>query len=702
MSLQEMLGHYHAAPIQAQAGDFYVSPQGNDENDGSFERPFRTFARAQAAVREAKKDRELTVCVRAGEYFVKEVAFGPEDSGTPENRVVWRAYGDGDVVLNGGVALRAEDFHPIPDEIRERLHGDAREKTLCVDLKTYGLTKADWGELSPIGMFGSEDKYDNVCREPNCELFFDGERMTLSRYPNAGENLQLDDVADVGDCFEFPAQNYYTEWNDRRNHFGGRYIMDKATAKRVAGWKRQDGVWAYGRFHYDWADMSTPVRVFDTAHRTFFPAFVSRYGARKGGAYYFYNVLDELDAPGEWYLDRETGMLYFYPPRDLRGARVEMTITTKSVLHLKNAHDLTFEGFTFRGTRGDAVTIEGDRNVLRRFVISGVMGNGVVVNGRDNLVCEGEISHVGRGGIRLDGGDRETLTPGNNRADNNLIHDWAEVYRVYNVAVHLEGVGNICSHNEIYNAPHAAIFYYGNDHVVEYNHIHDVVKTSTDAGAIYSGQDWTRQGCVIRYNCLYNIGEGDNRPDGIYFDDMLSGQTAYGNLIVRAKKYGFLIGGGRDIHVYNNVIIDCGKAITYDDRGYDGLFHDGWARHAVVEGGCMWERLAASPYQTEIWKKHYPSLGRVSSDFSNPHDPNFAVNPANSHVHDNLIVDETGLVGRFDEGVRRYSTIENNFAYKSMQEAGFIADTYTLAPDAQAHKDMPAFTDLPLNQMGRY
>ena len=36
MSLQEMLGHYHAAPIQAQAGDFYVSPQGNDENDGSF------------------------------------------------------------------------------------------------------------------------------------------------------------------------------------------------------------------------------------------------------------------------------------------------------------------------------------------------------------------------------------------------------------------------------------------------------------------------------------------------------------------------------------------------------------------------------------------------------------------------------------------------------------------------------------------
>lgn len=92
---------------------------------------------------------------------------------------------------------------------------------------------------------------------------------------------------------------------------------------------------------------------------------MSRYGARKGGAYYFYNVLDELDAPGEWYLDRETGMLYFYPPRDLRDARVEMTITTKSVLHLKNAHDLTFEGFTFRGTRGDAVTIEGDRNVLR-------------------------------------------------------------------------------------------------------------------------------------------------------------------------------------------------------------------------------------------------------------------------------------------------------------------------------------------------
>ena len=685
-------------------GDFYVSVDGSDQGDGSFEHPFATLERAVQAVRAVKGERNgVTVCVRAGEYHTRGIRLTEEDSGSESCPITYRAYGDGEVTINGGVTLRASDFEPIPDEIRERLHGEAKEKVVQIDLTRYGLNKEDWGELHPIGKFGTEEKYDSYKPGANCELFFNGRRMTLSRFPSH-DFMELDAVFEVGDVFEFPEQNYYFSWNERRNHRGGIYILDRYTTERLKGWKSHEGIWAYGYFYHDWADSSTPIKAFDLAQRSFFPEYVARYGARKGGLFYFYNVLDELDTPGEWYLNRESGMLYFYPPQDLTGARVEMTITENSVFELDGVHHVTLDGFTVRGTRADAVSFSGSDLTFRRMNVTGVMGNAFKGKGFRNRVAECEISHVGKGGIWLEGGDRDTLTPGENVADNNLIHDWAEVFLTYYGGVNLHGVGNVCSHNEIYNAPHSAIFYYGNDHVIEYNHIHDVVLHSSDAGAIYSGQDWAAQGSVLRYNCLYNIGGANFHPDGIYFDDMLSGQTAYGNLLIDVKKNGFLIGGGRDNHVYNNIIVNAGWGITYDNRGWDGFFNNGWASQSVIdyEKGSMWNRLRQAPYQSEIWAKKYPSLARLSHDFNDPRHPDFGPNPSYGHVHDNLVIDMNRSVGRFFKSVPTYSCIENNFAYASEEEAGMTPGEYILHDGSAAKRDMPAFENLPIEKMGRY
>lgn len=166
----------------------------------------------------------------------------------------------------------------------------------------------------------------------------------------------------------------------------------------------------------------------------------------------------------------------------------------------------------------------------------------------------------------LTGGDRETLTSSENVVTNNLIYDWSQVYRTYQAAVSLNGVGAVCSHNEIYNSPHEAITYSGNNHVIEYNVIHDVVLESSDAGAIYAGRRWSYYGNVIRYNCIYNIGSEDFTPSGIYFDDALSGQEAYGNLLINIPGCAFLLGGGRDLKIENNQIINAATPIYYDDR----------------------------------------------------------------------------------------------------------------------------------------
>ena len=693
MSFIDHLSKYTPKPYPIVVGDFHVAVNGRDDGDGSASHPFATIERAVQAVRAAKAGRKgVTVCVHAGEYFTPGIRLTEADSGSADCPITYRAYGDGEVILNGGVTLNAADFRPVSDAVRERLHGEAKDRVVEIDLTRLGLTPADWGPVYPIGAFGTEKKYDSYQPGENCELFVNGRRMTLSRYPSEGF-LRLDAVADVGDCFEFPEQNYYYDWHDRRNHRGGKYLMDKETTARLKTWKSLEGVWAYGYFYHDWADSSTPVDHFDLEHRAIFPAWVSHYGARKDALYCFLNVLDELDTPGEWYLDRASGMLYLYPPVPLEEARIEMTITQQSVIRAENVNHVTFEGFTIKGTRSDAVTLIGSDNTLRRLTVYGVMGNAVEAKGSRNLVTECDISHTGRGGIHLSGGDRESLTPGENRADNNLIHDWAEVYMMYNPAVRLDGVGNVCSHNEIYNSPHSAVFYYGNDHIVEYNLIHDVVLHSSDAGAIYSGQDWAGQGCVMRYNCLFNVGGGEFRPDGIYFDDMLSGQAAYGNLVINVKKNGFLIGGGRDNAITGNVVVNCGTGIKYDDRGRDAFVGNGWARAAVIdyETGSMWKRLRRVPYRSEVWAARYPALARVSLDFSDPDNPDFPVNPANSAVTDNIVIDAGGELGVIREDVARFSDVSRNAVFASEEEAGFVPGEYVLKPDAPALKEYSSY-----------
>lgn len=86
----------------------------------------------------------------------------------------------------------------------------------------------------------------------------------------------------------------------------------------------------------------------------------------------------------------------------------------------------------------------------------------------------------------------------------NLIYDWSQVYQTYQAAVAIHGVGGVCSQNEIYNSPHEAITYSGNNNIIEYNVIHDVVLKSSDAGAIYSGRSWNQYGNIVRYNCIYD------------------------------------------------------------------------------------------------------------------------------------------------------------------------------------------------------
>ena len=660
---------------------YYIAKNGADSNPGTQSAPFLTLGRAQA---EARTHPGSEIRVGAGEYR-ESLVLTAEDGGS-------RWIGEEGATLTGGLSLPASALAPVPSGIRDRLTPEAAERVRVADLTAFGLTAKDWGPVCVIGGFHTGDRYDDAPIGTNLEVFSGGRRMTLARYPNEGY-LRLDNVMDVGEVNEFPPQNYWRCNNGLRNPRGGCYILDPETNERIKTWKEPETAWAFGYFMWDWADSSSPV-TFYTPNRAMYPRFVSNYGARPGALYYLYNVLEELDSPGEYWLDRDKGLLYVWPEEP--GDEISLSLSKKPLIS-GSADNILFEGFTLTSVRANGIKLSGRGITLRNLTVKNAADHGIVLNGTDNTVDSCEITRTGRGGVYLTGGDRETLTPGNNRVENCYIHDFSEVYQTYQCGVSLQGVGNVCAHNEICGSPHIAVTYGGNGHLIEYNDIHDVVLHSSDAGAIYSGFDWCGHGTVIRYNLLRRIGGNGFTPDGIYWDDGQSGQTAYGNIVIGVPKNGFLVGGGFENTVRHNLIVGDGQnPIQYDDRNRDGFVNGGWAKQAVnTPDAPHWQKLRAIPYRSDPWRAKYPSLSRLKTDFSDPDDPDFPINPTGSEVTDNIIVHPDGKLGWIADSVYRYGTVENNRIFRSVKEAGLDPVTLRFVSPPED------FPEIPVEKIGR-
>ncbi|MCD6359801.1 MAG: right-handed parallel beta-helix repeat-containing protein, partial [Armatimonadetes bacterium] len=236
---------------------------------------------------------------------------------------------------------------------------------------------------------------------------------------------------------------------------------------------------------------------------------------------------------------------------------------------------------------------------------------------------------------------------------NNHIHHWGRWSRMYKSAVNVRGVGNRVSHNLLHDAPHTAIFFAGNEHIIELNEIHSVCYESNDAGAIYNGRDFTQRGTIIRHNYMHDVyGYRSRGCVGVYLDDMLSGIRIEGNVFYHTYRAAF-IGGGRDCTIANNIFVECPKAIHIDARAM------GWASAAIE--GVMKTRLEAMPYKQPPWSERYPELLTLYDDEpavpkGNVVERNLIVGEdwddiyrqARPHVtmRDNLVTDNPGFVDR--------------------------------------------------------
>lgn len=314
------------------------------------------------------------------------------------------------------------------------------------------------------------------------------------------------------------------------------------------------------------------------------------------------------------------------------------------------------------------------------------------------------------------GGNTTTLEVSNSIVYNNYIHDFGQVNRTYNGAVHVGGCGVTVSHNEIANAPHLAIPWGGPLHIFEYNEIYNVCMETSDSAAFYHYLQWDVYGCVIRYNYIHDIGQGNTYANAIYWDGGLPGQTAYGNIIVNATGFAFEINGGRDNVIENNIIINARKGIHYSNflrQCALGTYFNVGARVHIF---TLSDRMMALK-QNEYWVEKFPILGQMkpfTEDFSGDiDDPLLMCNPAGCVIKNNITyiystdfndVDLSKLSHKYDDNaVVEFSEVENNPIIRSdiTDFPGWHNGDYTMIENSKAKELCPDFKPIPFDRIGR-
>ena len=580
---------------------------------------------------------KIVVCIEAGEYYTNGIYFNSLDSGNEQCQIIYCGYG-GEVILNAGINLNRSDFFSATNysNLINRLNASAIEYVKVLDLKSdvYNLTKNDWGNLFAIGTYNTTDNSGTMYSE----LFVDDQRYKLAQYPNSGY-LYTGEVIN----------------NDGKQ--GEKFKVNNDLSNRIGKYSNIQDVWLYGFWKYDWADGSTPIAGFDKKTNILTTQYNSFFGLKENSPYIIYNSLEELDCEGEWYLDRENGLLCLYKSNWEVDSKILLSFSTNNVISI-NANNISIENITIKGTRADGVVINGNNNKIVNCKIIDIGGSAILCNGYNNEITNNNINTVAKSGIAVNGGNRAQLLAGNNIVKENIIHDWSQVYKTYQSAINFGGVGNICSCNLIYNSPHLAITYDGNNHIFENNVIHDVCLETNDAGAIYAGKSYISYGNHIRYNLIYNIGAKNYTPNGIYMDDAISGQSIYGNLLINIPNYAIFIGGGRDMLVYENVIINAkNSAIRYDARARDAVLNKTWFSEDLEN---LIKDLQNSFYKTEKWQQMFLQYQTLSENLKDIEKSNCVANPANSVIENNLIFDATRSIGNVDKSVFIYSLIYNN------------------------------------------
>ena len=583
---------------------WYVSPDGDDANPGTISQPWKTLNYAVKTAAEARGDAEgaIRIVLKGGEYpMVETVVIDGID-----NISIAAAKGEtpvllGEVPLTGWVKAVDAD---LPEDVRALLTDE--DCIWLTDLSKSGIT--DFGNV-----VGNDNRMD---------IYYNGKRFHPARWPNEGNTISGKALGKT------PTGPNYA------NYLGSLEGIFEYKDERMDRWAAEKDAYMHGYWFWDWSEDYNKVESIDPVKRSItLAAPYHYYGYRDGFRFYGLNLLCELDMEGEYYIDREKGLLYVYAPSgfDPEGSQFTASVFNKeNMLSVSNSKDFSVTGLTFRGGREGAIAVTGCRNILIKDCVIEQFGRNLMIwkDGKDYLMDGCLLREMGHGGLLAIGGDRKTLEPSGYRITNTIFKDISLYKPTYQPAIACSGVGVLIDHNWFGNCASSALRFDGNDMVVEYNHFENLVTESDDQGGIDTWFDITYRGNIVRYNWWQDItGATREGAAGVRLDDIISGYKIYGNVFVNCGGGHFgavQIHGGKDNYVENNLMYGCLKTLnasTWSDKTFENKYNEDF--HL--------KKMEDVDFPSELYKQRYPELANGESPFDN-HNRNFvrnnlAVNP---------------------------------------------------------------------------
>jgi len=691
----------------------YVSPNGSDKNLGTKHAPVKTLQQARDMLRKHNIDPKKQILLYAGHYQLTEsFELSKQDSGTAKSPLTIKPVSiDDKVYISGGIIIPIDRAKKITDSaIANRLLADVRDKVYCIDLQPFNL--------SLLGIFGLRGFAHPYIPAPN-ELFIDAEPQHIAQWPNPEEPaIHIGKLIDPGsnprrDATKIPPRGAIFAWN----------------CDRPKRWTQAKDVYISGLFNHGFADDNIPLKEIDQKNKLFKTKYPHLYGFTNKNPWNTWraiNLLEEIDISREYFVDRQNQKLYFYPNKPISKIKIiQLSVLPTPLFVLNDVSHVQIQNITFENTRSIGIYIErGEhciitdcemRNIGEVAICIGqgsvatkqlaITSKGKVISkrigslyaklyshttlnrqgGKNHIIMNCHIHATGAGAIIMGGGDRKTLTPANNRVYNCRIHNFNRLDRTYKTAVNIDGVGNKIQHCLIYDAPGTAILLHGNDHIIEYNEIHNVMLSGDDQGAYYLGRDPSEFNNIVRYNYFHHIGQSKtaHKTWAVYYDDGSCGNKAYGNIFYKAGKKGtFLVGGGNYNKISNNIFIESNLAIQIDNRCQT------WATCLVSDNGIFRHRLNKVKFDQPPYSIRYPELAKYWQE--NPEEPK-------NIVEKNIFYKCKKLINSNFK-----TTIwKNNF--QTEQDPGFVninKNNFQLKKDAKIYKIIKKFQQLPFKKMG--
>jgi hypothetical protein len=646
----------------------YASPFGRDSNPGTKARPVASLEAAQKLARSQKALGKVTVRLRGGTYYLPEtLIFTPEDSGTKKAPVTYAAYENEEPVLSGGSRLNLS-WTSFKD----------------------GIMMAH----VPAGLHTDQ-------------LFVNGERQILARYPNYD-----------------PSAQYFNGWSP-----------DAFSHDRAARWNDPRGGFIHAMHPSLWGDVHYVITGKDAeGNITYEGGWQNNRRMGMHPQYRFVeNIFEELDAPGEWFLDEKTSTLYYYPPAglDLENATVE-AVRLRHLIELRGEEDkpvrwINFRGLTLRHAartfmdnkepllrsdwtvyRGGAILLTNAEDcALEELFIDQVGGNAIFINkyNRRIAIRRTHIADAGGNGVAFVGDPKAVRSP---------LFEYNETQSIHNIDLLpgpktkdypadciledslIERTGRVekqtapveismaqditIRHNSIYDVPRAGINVsegtWGG-HVIEYNDIFDTVKETGDHGSFNS---WGRD----RYWNLKDI-DADTVTAGPYRE--LPRADAVKPIILRNNRWrcdhGWdidLDDGSSNYHIYNNLMLNGGIKLR------EGYFR-------VVENNV----IVNNSFHPHVWFKGSEDVFRRNIVFK-PYQPIRIPQPWGAETDYNLM----HVAGLKD--ARPAVTLQQQ---SGRDEHSLEADALFVDPasaDYRVREDSPAlrlgFQNFPMDQFG--